>query len=308
MRIITKSDTSRRRIAAVGMYDGVHAGHKFLIDYLRLEAGSRRLTPAVITFSQHPLSVVRPLEAPGLLTSLEERLRLLGAAGAEDIIILTFNDKLRYKSAREFLSMLHKSYGIDTLVLGFNNRFGHDRPQTLEEYRKIGDEIGVEVIPAPEYRGAGSPVSSSVIRKHLQSGQPEKAAEALGHPYAIRGMVVKGQRLGRTIGFPTANVNPNSKETLLPKPGAYAAYITTPDGIRRAAMVNIGFRPTVAEPDGRGEISVEAHIFDYNGYIYDEEILVEFMKYLRPESRFASTEKLREQLERDAAKARKILS
>ena len=285
MRIITKSDTSRRRIAAVGMYDGVHAGHKFLIDYLRLEAGSRRLTPAVITFSQHPLSVVRPLEAPGLLTSLEERLRLLGAAGAEDIIILTFNDKLRYKSAREFLSMLHKSYGIDTLVLGFNNRFGHDRPQTLEEYRKIGDEIGVEVIPAPEYRGAGAPVSSSVIRKHLQSGQPEKAAEALGHPYAIRGMVVKGQRLGRTI-----------------------AYITTPDGIRRAAMVNIGFRPTVAEPDGRGEISVEAHIFDYNGYIYDEEILVEFMKYLRPESRFASTEKLREQLERDAAKARKILS
>ena len=121
-------------------------------------------------------------------------------------------------------------------------------------------------------------------------------------------MVVKGQRLGRTIGFPTANVNPNSKETLLPKTGAYAAYITTPDGIRRAAMVNIGFRPTVAEPDGRGEISVEAHIFDYNGYLYDEEILVEFMKYLRPESRFASTEKLREQLERDAAKARKALS
>lgn len=308
MRIITKSDTSGRRIAAVGMYDGVHAGHKFLIDYLRLEAGSRRLIPAVITFSQHPLSVVRPLEAPGLLTSIEERLRLLGAAGAEDIIILTFNDKLRYKTARDFLSMLHKSYGIDTLVLGFNNRFGHDRPQTLEEYRKIGDEVGVEVIQAPEYRGAGAPVSSSVIRKHLLSGEPEKAAEALGHPYGLRGMVVKGQSFGRTIGFPTANISPNSKEILLPKPGAYAAFITTPDGKRRPAMVNIGFRPTVTDPDGRGELSIEAHIFDYNGYLYEEEILVEFMKYMRPESRFSSTEKLREQLKRDAAKARKLLS
>lgn len=305
MRIITKSDTSRRRIAAVGMYDGVHAGHKFLIDYLRLEAGSRGLTPAVITFSHHPLSVVRPLEAPGLLTTLEDRMRRLGAAGAEDIIILSFNDRLRNKSAREFLSMLRKSYGIDTLVLGFNNRFGHDRPQTTEEYRKIGEEVGVEVIPAPEYRGPGAPVSSSLIRRHLLSGEPEKAAEALGYNYNLRGMVVSGQRLGRTLGFPTANLKPSDKEALIPKPGAYAAFVVTPDGERRPSMVNIGFRPTVTDGEGQAILSIEAHIFDYTGYLYDEEVVVEFVKYLRPERRFASTDKLREQLERDAAKARK---
>lgn len=308
MRIITKSDTSRRRIAAVGMYDGVHAGHKFLIDYLRLEAGTRGLTPAVITFSRHPLSIVRPLEAPGLLSSLEDRLRQLDAAGADDIVILTFNDRLRYKSARDFLSQLHKSYAIDALVLGFNNHFGHDRPQSLEEYKKIGEEVGVEVIAAPEYRGAGSPVSSSVIRCYLLSGNPEKAAEALGHPYGIRAEVIHGRELGRTIGYPTANLRPVDKDLLIPKPGVYSAMVTTPDGVRRPAMVNIGFRPTVSEADGHGALSIEAHIFDFTGYLYDEEIMVEFIGFLRSEQRFPSVEKLREQLERDAAKIRKLLT
>lgn len=307
MKIITKSDKSHRRIAAVGMYDGVHAGHKFLIDYLRLEASARGLSPSVITFSHHPLSVVRPLETPGLLTSLEDRLRRLGAAGAEDIIILNFNDRLRHKSARDFLSMLHRSYGIDTLVLGFNNRFGHDRPGSAEEYRAIGEEVGVEVITAPEYRGAGSPVSSSIIRRHLLSGNPEKAAEALGYPYGLRGIVVKGEQLGRSLGFPTANINIAEKEILIPKPGAYAAFVITPDGERRKAMVNIGFRPTVNESDGQGTLSIEAHILDYTGYLYDEEVTIEFMHFLRPERRFASTDKLREQLAHDAAAVRKFL-
>lgn len=307
MRLITKSDTSRRRIAAVGMYDGVHAGHKFLIDYLRLEAGTRGLTPSVITFSHHPLSVVRPLEAPGLLTSLEDRLRQLDAAGAEDIVILTFNDRLRYKSAREFLTMLHRSYGIDSLVLGFNNRFGHDRPQSFEDYKRIGSEVGVEVIQAPEYRGAGAPVSSSAIRGHLLSGNPEKATEALGHPYGIRAAVVHGKELGRTIGYPTANLRPVDKALLIPKPGVYASMVTTPDGVRRPAMVNIGFRPTVSEADGHGALSIEAHIFDYTGYLYDEEVMVEFMSFVRAEQRFPTLEKLREQLGRDAEKVRRLL-
>lgn len=307
MRIITGSDRSTRRIAAVGMYDGVHLGHKFLIDYLRLEAGSRGLTPAVITFSRHPLSVVRPLETPGLLTSLDDRLRQLGEAGAEDVIMLTFNESLRRKSAREFLKMLHRSYSIETLVLGFNNRFGHDRPGAFEDYKAIGAEVGVEVVAAPEYRGAGSPVSSSVIRRHLLNGAPEKAAEALGHPYRLRGMVTHGESLGRTIGFPTANLKPSDQASLIPKAGAYAAFVTTPDGMRRPAMVNIGFRPTVSDPDAPGRLSIEAHIFDFIGYLYDEEISVEFVSFLRPEKRYSSLEKLTDQLKADAAKAKKIL-
>lgn len=303
MKLITKSDTSRRRIAAVGMYDGVHAGHKFLLDYLRIEASARKLAPSVITFSRHPLSIVRPLERPGLLTSLEERVRLLGAAGAEDIIMLTFNDRLRSKTAKEFLSMLHNSYGIDALVLGFNNRFGHDRPRAFEDYQRLGSEVGVEVISAPEYRGSGAPVSSSAIRNYILNGEPEKAAEALGHNYRLRGVVEGGEHLGRQLGFPTANVRVTDEEILIPRPGAYAAFIVTPDGVRRPGMVNIGFRPTVSDGSKDGKLSIEAHIFDFKGYLYDEEIDVEFVSYLRPEKKFSSTGKLSKQLAEDVAEA-----
>ncbi len=311
MRLITKSDSKTRRIAAVGMYDGVHAGHRFLLDYLKLEAKGRGLTPAVVTFSRHPLALVRPLEAPALLMSLEDRVTALADAGAEDVVMLSFTDSLRRMSASDFLSMLHRKYGIETLVLGYNNRFGHDHVEGLQQYRSIGETVGVEVIQAPEYRGEGSPVSSSAIRHKLTEGQPAAAARMLGHNYMLRGKVVDGRKLGRTIGFPTANIEPVEPKALIPKAGAYAAYVVTPDGVRRPAMVNIGFRPTVssadAEVDGDRTISIEAHILDFTGYIYDEEVVVEFVEYMRPERRFDSVDKLRSQLATDAKTARKLL-
>lgn len=309
MRLITKSDTSARRIAAVGMYDGVHAGHRFLLDYLRIEAKGRGLTPSVVTFSRHPLSLVRPLEAPSLLMSLEDRVGLLGESGADDVVLLSFNESLRRMSAREFLSMLHRRFGIDALVLGFNNRFGHDGVEGLDHYRAIGQSIGVDVIQAPEYRGEGSPVSSSAIRRHLMAGRPAEAVRMLGTPYTLRGKVVDGQHLGRTIGYPTANIQPVEPAALIPKTGVYAARVVTPDGVRRGAMVNIGYRPTVTDTsDSSRTISIEAHIFDFEGYIYDEEIILEFVDYLRPERRFESTGKLKSQLADDEKKIRRLLS
>lgn len=308
MNIITKSNSDRRRIAAVGMYDGVHLGHRFLIDYLRAEAKARSLVPSVVTFSRHPLALVRPLEAPGLLTTLEERVKYLEDAGIEDAILLSFNDKIRYMSAREFLSMLHKKYGIDALVVGFNNRFGHDRLEGFEQYKAIGKELGMDVINAPEYGGPAAPISSSIIRKYLLKGQPDKAYEALGHPYSLRGVVVDGNRLGRTIGFPTANIVPVDSASIVPKSGAYAAFVITPDGVRRKAIVNIGFRPTVADENVSGKLSIEAHILDYVGYLYDEEVVIEFVKYLRPEKKFSSTAKLQEQLTADANTAKRQLT
>ena len=149
MNLITKQDTSVRRIAAVGMYDGVHLGHRFLMDYLGAEARSRGLVPSVVTFSRHPLSLVRPLEAPALLNTLEERVRLIGESGVRDVILLSFSDSLRRMGAEEFLRTLKKRYAIDALVLGFNNRFGHDRLEGMEQYRAIGERVGVDVIPAP---------------------------------------------------------------------------------------------------------------------------------------------------------------
>lgn len=307
MSIITQSDTSRKRIAAIGMYDGVHTGHKFLFNYLRSEAANRSLTPAVITFSCHPLSVVRPLETPKLLTPLDERLRLIEIEGIDDIILLTFNDKIRYKSAREFLSMLHKSYGIDALVLGFNNRFGHDRPKSLDDYRQIGKEVGVDVISAPEYRENGMSVSSSSIRRMLLNGKPEEALEALGYAYSLRGIVVDGNKLGRKLGFPTANIKIENEDILIPKPGVYATAVTTPDGKKRKAMANIGYRPTVSNEEPKADnLSIEVHILNFTGYLYHEELTVEFLKYLRSERRFESAEKLREQLEKDADETAKL--
>lgn len=308
MKIITKSDNSRRRIAAVGMYDGVHLGHRFLLDFLKAEADKRGLTPAAITFVHHPLRVVRPLEAPALLNPPSTRVRALGDAGAEDVILMQFNDSLRRMSASEFLSMLKRKYAVDALVLGFNNRFGHDGPSRFDDYRRLGAELGIEVVAAPEYRGPCAPVSSSAIRRLLLQGEPKKAAEALGRPYRLRGLVVHGEELGRRLGFPTANIEPDEPEILIPRAGAYAAYIITPDGERRPGMVNIGFRPSVDHGDNSGRLAIEAHIFDYKGYLYDEELTVEFIDFMRGESRFASSEKLAEQLKRDAAKARKVLA
>lgn len=322
MNLITKHDTSARRIAAVGMYDGVHLGHRFLIDYLGVEARSRGLVPAVVTFSRHPLTLVRPLQAPALLNTLEERVTMIGEAGARDVILLSFNDSLRHMSAEEFLRELKGKFGIEALVLGFNNRFGHDRMESMDQYRAVGEKVGVEVIPAPEYRGEASPVSSSIIRRYLSEGHPEDATRALGRPYALRGRVINGKRLGRTLGFPTANLSMPDYQALIPKTGVYAAYVTTPDGVRRKAVVNVGYRPTVDSPEASADyrhagtsasgtgsaLSIEAHILDFVGYIYDEEIKVEFMKYIRPERRFADTTKLSAQVKDDIATARKGLS
>ncbi len=180
--ILTRGNTKRRRIAAVGMYDGVHRGHRFLLDYLKLEAGQRGLTPTAVTFRDHPLTVVRPEDAPALLTDPDRKMDLLSEAGAEDIIILDFNEKMRRMSARRFLSMLHKRWGIDALIVGFNNRFGRDRLDGIDQYRAIGGEIGIDIIEAPEYKGIASPISSSIIRAALSRGEVKEAAEALGHP------------------------------------------------------------------------------------------------------------------------------
>lgn len=308
MNLITKYDTSARRIAAVGMYDGVHVGHRFLIDYLAAEARRRGLVPSVVTFSRHPLSVVRPLEAPALLNTLDDRVRLLAEAGAQDVILLSFSESLRRMSAREFLRALHGKFAIEALVLGFNNRFGHDHIESMEQYRAIGAEVGVEVIPAPEYRGLGAPVSSSVIRRHLAECRPDEAARLLGAPYMLRGKVIDGKKLGRTLGFPTANLSVPAAPQLIPGVGVYAAYVTTPDGVRRLAVVNVGYRPTVSDTcDAARALSIEAHIIDFEGYIYDEEITIEFITYIRGEKTFPTTAKLAAQVKEDISAARKLL-
>lgn len=306
MKVIKSTSTKNRRIAAVGMYDGVHRGHRFLIDYLKVEAMRRGLRPAVVTFKDHPRSVVRPLEAPAMLTSLEDRVRLLADTGVDDCILLTFTENMRRMPARGFLGMLHDKYGVDALVVGFNNRFGRDRVDGIEQYKAIGKEIGMEVMSAPEYKSGGGHISSSIVRNYLYNGDIRKAAAAMGRPFRLRGTVVEGKRLGRTLGYPTANIKPSSDRALVPRAGVYAVVVTTPDGIRRPAMLNIGFRPTVDETSS-ARLTIEVNILGFTGYLYGEELIIDFIDFIRQEKKFKSLQKLSDQLANDAKRTRKII-
>lgn len=306
MKVINSKETKHRKIAAVGMYDGVHRGHQFLINYLKLEALHRGLHPAVVTFEEHPRTLVRPLEAPGMLTILPDRLRLLNSTGLDFCILLKFDDKMRRFAAKKFLGMLHDKYGVDALVVGFNNRFGRDRVEGLEQYRAIGREIGMDILSAPEYKGDKKHVSSSIVREYLFNGEVSKACDALGRPFRMRGRVVDGKRLGRTMGFPTANLKPHSDRQLIPRVGVYAVVITTPDGIKRPAMLNIGYRPTVDDSED-AKLTIEVNILNYSGFLYGEDLTVDFIDFIRNEKKFSSMSKLKSQLESDAKKVRKVI-
>lgn len=304
--LTTDKGGRRRRAAAVGMFDGVHPGHRHLLALVKEEARRRGLVPSVVTFMRHPSILLTPQCPVRLLTPAETRFGLIHADGIADVIALDFDEKLRLMSARDFLSMLHNDYGVDCLVVGFNNRFGHDRTFGFDDYRRFGLEMGMEVILATEVEGLK--VSSSRIRRSLAEGDVEAAARMLGRPYSIDGRIVGGRRLGRTIGFPTANIELLHSEVLLPKGGVYAVEVrdaSAADGRVYAAMLNIGSRPTVN--DDRSDVTAEVHLLDFDGDLYGHELGVAFRARLRDERRFGSVEELREQLQADADAVRRIL-
>ena len=294
-------DVEAQRIAVVGTFDGVHRGHRFLLDFMMLQAQQRYLEPTVITFSQHPLTVIRPHNVPKQLTTIDERINMLQECGVESCIMLDFDDELRRQSARQFLEMILHDYEVKVLVIGFNTRFGCDCIDSFDEYKKLGNEIGVEVIQAPEY---GSGICSSAIRKMLRSSNIFEANNALGYCYSIAGKVVKGKQLGRTIGFPTANIEIADDKKLIPPLGVYAVEVYIPHlGKTYRGMLNIGRRPTVDVANA--PITIEVHIIDFEGDIYGEEVNVKFIKQIREERQFPSLDDLIEQLSLDRQEAMK---
>ena len=283
----------------MGVFDGVHRGHRYLIEQLCDDAATHGLEPVAVTFTRHPLTVVCPDRVPLRLTDADTRRRMLTEAGAKQVIELDFDQRLRNMSASEFMSMLRDDHGVTRLLLGFNNRIGHDRVGSAADYAAIGRGVGITVDIAREYAGAEAPVSSSIIRNYLSQGKIPEASAALGYPYGITGRVVTGRQLGRTIGFPTANVNPLITDMQLPAPGVYAAWVTTDDGITHPAMLNIGRRPTVDVPDA--PTSIEAHIIDFDGDLYGRMVTVSPVKRLRDERRFPTLADLTAQLHADRA-------
>lgn len=301
-----ESLTDRPTAAVVGMFDGVHLGHRHLLRQLTELAHERGLAPLAVTFPGHPLSCICPERAPRLLSLPDEKLQLLKGEGVE-VAMLPFTPELRATSAAGFLTMLRESYGAQAMLLGFNNRFGHDAPSDFSSYAALGREHGVELFLGSEFDLEGKVVSSSAIRRSLSEGDAEGAAAMLGRFYPVTGTVVAGKRLGRQLGFPTANLEPYGEDKLIPAPGVYAAEALLPSGLTLPAVVNIGRCPTVESVAGATpRQTIEAHIIGYEGDLYGQPLTLTFIRRLRSERRFPDLDSLRSQIGADIALARSV--
>ena len=277
------------RIATIGFFDGVHRGHRFLFAQLHEHAKHQQLTPTIYTFDRHPKELLTG-QAPAMLTTHDERKALLQNYG--EVHFLDFA-AVQSLTAEQFMCYLKEHEGVETLLMGYDHHFGSDCLKGFSEYEKIAHNVGLRVIRALECLVDGVAVSSSRIRKLLNVGQIEEVNRLLGHDYTLAGMVVHGNRIGTQIGYPTANVRLDTTK-LLPSSGVYAAHVQIL-GKEYAAVVNIGNNPTVGNP----AISVEAHVINFKGNLYEENIMISFDKFLRSEQKFASLEELKSQIQKD---------
>ena len=282
--------------ATIGFFDGVHRGHQFMIDSLTTMAHAQGRQSLVITFDRHPRQVVHADYVPQLITTTDEKLQLLHATAADRIEVLHFDAQMAQLSAYEFMRQgLHEKYGGAMLLTGFDNRFGHDRAEGFADYVRYGEEMGMKVLQNTPIDIDGLRVSSSLIRRLIVEGNITEANNCMGHPYSITGSVAHGFQEGRRIGFPTANIVPESAEKLVPGNGVYATRVSVEGGEWMPAMLNIGTNPTFQ----RQQTTIEAHIIGFEGDIYGRKVRVEFGRKLRDEQRFESVEALQKQLEAD---------
>lgn len=305
--------TTRKSLAAgsvvtIGAYDGVHLGHQAVIGEVRRLAARSGLRSAVVTFDRHPASVVRPESAPKLLTTLDQKLELLEATGVDVTVVVAFTPERSTEAAEAFVQeVIIDCLSARTVVVGRDFHFGKDRRGNVEMLQEIGHEdgfdvVGLELISLP---GLDGKVSSTEIRRLVHTGDMAGARRLLGRPYELRGTVIGGDKRGRMIGFPTANVSLHI-DACLPADGIYAARYARPDGIRLPAAVNLGRRPTFY--DDQPYSLLEAFLIDFEGDLYDETARVEFVERLRPEAKFDSVDALVQQMHADVAQARRILS
>lgn len=282
-------------VATIGCFDGVHQGHRFLIGQVCAEAERRKMASALITFPVHPRQVMQSGYCPELLSCLPQKTEQLLQQPADYCLLLPFTRELSLLSARDFMRHLRDRFHIQVLVIGYDHRFGHNRCEGFADYRRYAEELGMEVVQAEPLCLDGASVSSSLIRNLLQQGQLRQANRCLGYAYYLNGQVVDGHKIGRTLGFPTANLRPLCPEKLIPAHGVYAVRVGL-DGQSYEGIMNIGCRPTL---DNGPQTSIEVHILGFSGNIYQHSLKVELVDYLRPELKFASTEELVRQMEQD---------
>lgn len=291
--------TERLRAATVGTFDGVHKGHRLVLDNLRNEARSEGLEPIAITFDRHPLELIAPERAPGFLTPVATKLRLLEEEGVRPLV-MAFNEQMRRQTAYEWMRRLHDEMGVRVLVVGYDNTFGSDGlALSVSDYEALGEVTGIRVVEAPVAQG----ISSSAVRKAVAAGDVARAGELLGRPYRIEGTVRNGNRLGSQIGFPTANIA-TPRNQVIPAEGVYAGIATLSDGRRFKSAVNIGRRPTIGDLDAP---LVEAHLIGFEGNLYGQTLTVDLFSRIRDEEKFPSLEALAARLKEDVETAAGIL-
>ena len=282
-------------VATIGFFDGVHTGHCFLIDQVKEEAAKRGLPSAVITFPVHPRKVLQKDYQPALLCGFEEKTERLATTGVDYCVCLDFTTEISQLSAREFMKdILKDKLSVNTLVIGYDHRFGHNREDAFADYKRYGSEIGIDVIEARELPGEEH-VSSSRIRKLLAEGYIRKAAKLLSYNYTISGKIVEGFKVGRTIGFPTANIQVWETYKVIPAFGVYAVYVHV-EGQRYDGMLYIGKRPTLHNGDN---ISIEVNLFNFDGDLYNKNLTAEFIDFVRPDEKFIDIDTLKKQIGND---------
>lgn len=291
-------------VATIGFFDGVHRGHRFLIDRVIEEAQQSGMSSAVITFDRHPREVLQTDYQPDLLSTLDEKLLLLSKTHVDNTVVLHFDASLAALTAHDFMrDVLQGQLKVRKLIIGYDNRFGHNRSEGFDDYVRYGKELGIEVIRADAFLPDDVRVSSSVIRTCLREGRVEEANRLLGYDYTIESRIVSGYQNGRKMGFPTANLDVTRCQQLLPASGVYAVLVRLKDSVGwKRGMMNIGHRPTF----NGTTTSMEVNLFNFSGDLYGQELLVSFISKIRDERKFDSIDALAEQLQHDKVQINKL--
>ncbi len=293
------------QIATIGFFDGVHKGHRYLFKQLNEEAAARGLKPLIVTFEEHPRTVLQSDYVPKLLSTKEERKALLSAYG--EVVMLRFST-IRDLTAEQFMIRLKEEYGVEVLLMGYDHRFGSDGLRNPEDYCRVGAKQGIEVLRMEEYQDGTQHVSSTEIRTALEKGDVERAKELLGRPYALFGKVVHGKGLGRTIGFPTANIEPEEPNKIIPMAGVYEVKVKGERSLVNGEWSLVigdcslengdcSLVKGICNIDSQGVI--EVHLLGYKGNLYGQNLTIQFMQFIRKERQFHSLDELQQQIKAD---------
>lgn len=287
---------------AIGVFDGVHLGHRAVISTSARHAHSADGTPVVVTFDPHPAKVLRPRDAPHLLTATQHKIALIRNLGVAHLLVIEFSRDFAATPPEDFVSQLvAHSKPLREICVGHEWSFGKDRAGNLDLLKKLGERFNFNVVGIPPVTVNGNVVSSTAIRQAVERGDLKKAAEMLGRDYTILGTVMHGQSVGNKIGYPTANLSAHSEQ--FPPNGVYFAEAWI-EGVQHHGVTNLGFRPTVSR--GQPQRTLEIHLLDFDKDIYGQDVEVRFLRYLRPERKFESVDALAQQIDADVKQAREL--